>query len=55
MNFNQPKNLQEMTLAELCWEAEQELHRAQKNLQASWILVKEARKELYQPKDIYNQ
>lgn len=55
MNFNQSKKLQELNLAELCREAEQELQRAQQNLQASWILVKEARKELYQPKDIYNQ
>ncbi|MEK6968956.1 MAG: hypothetical protein AABW48_00850 [Nanoarchaeota archaeon] len=55
MDYRKPKSLQEMTLAELCWEAEQELRQAQQNLQASWNLVKEARKELYQPKDIYNQ
>lgn len=55
MNFNKSRNLQEMTLAELCWEAEHELRRAKKNLQAGWNLVKAARKELYQPKDIYNQ
>ncbi len=53
MSSNKP--LPEINVAELCREAEKELQQARKNFQEGWELVSEARKELYQPKDIYNQ